>query len=397
MKRVFVMLLLVFAAAVQLSVARELIHFRDTTSSWEEIKSIASKEHKLIFIDAYTDWCSWCKVMDRETFSDTVVADFLNEKFIPVQYEMETGFGSKMSAKYHVSGFPTFLIFTPDGKLVGRLLGYQKSKEFLENLSNALDPSKYYNLTGLSASLDPGYPEFYKRSFVKKELRVRPDTATVLSFLRGQKDLSGEVAWSVMFRFSGMLTEPYKKFVYANYDRLKKMYGPGDVESAVAAFISSDLDNAIKANDETSLEKVIVASGKYLGAPSDDMRFSYRLRFYRGTNRWRPFADLIDSARNSANKPDENVINSYSWAIYELCSDKDIISRATKWMSEAVVTSPRYMLLDTYAALLFKNGEMKKAKQFAETAIETGKQEKEDVSETQELLKKINASLEKKL
>jgi len=66
-------------------------------------------------------------------------------------------------------------------------------------------------------------------------------------------------------------------------------------------------------------------------------------------------------------------------------------------MSDAVVASPRYMLLDTYAALLYKNGELTKAKEYAETAIASGKKENEDVSETEALLKKINAALEKKL
>jgi len=31
--------------------------------------------------------------MDKETFSDTAVANFMNEKFVPVHYEMETGSG----------------------------------------------------------------------------------------------------------------------------------------------------------------------------------------------------------------------------------------------------------------------------------------------------------------
>jgi len=55
------------------------------------------------------------------------------------------------------------------------------------------------------------------------------------------------------------------------------------------------------------------------------------------------------------------------------------------------------MLLDTYAALLFKSGDLKKAKEYAETAIEAGKKEKQDFQETQELLKNINAAIEKKL
>jgi thioredoxin-related protein len=376
--------------------ASELIHFKDTTSSWDDVKSIAAKEKKLIFIDAYTDWCSWCKVMERETFSDSVVANFINEKFIPVKYEMETGFGAVMSAKYRVNGFPTFLIFTPDGKLVNRILGYLKSKEFLEKLNIALDPAKHDNLTGISSALDPGFPEFYKQSFLKRETRQRSDSATVNSFLASAQDLSGEVAWSVMYRFSSLVTEKYKDFIYKNYDRLKKMYGTNDVESAVSSFLTADLAGAIKANDESALENIMSASQKYIDEPVGEMRLNYRMRFYRGTNRWTPFANLIDSLKASSNGSDENAMNSYSWAIYEKCDDNQVVARATKWMSDVVEKSPTYMLLDTYAALLFKNGELKKAKQYAELAIETGKKENEEVKETEALLKKITASLEKK-
>jgi len=386
------MLLLLSACCI----ASELIPFKDTTTSWDKIKTIAAQEKKLIFIDAYTDWCIWCKVMDKETFSDTAVANFMNEKFVPVHYEMETGFGMMMSEKYHVNAFPTFLIFTTDGKLVYRIVGYHKSKEFLEKLNAALDPSKQDNLTGISAALDPGFPQFYKDSFRKGKLRKRPDSATVNSYLASAPDLSDEVAWSVLYRFSSLATDRYKDFVYKNYDRLKKMYGTNDIGSTVSSFLSSDLAAAIKANDESGLEKILSASNKYFGISSDELQFSYRLGFYGGTKRWATFANLVDSAKHSGSGLDENVMNNYSWMIYQQCDDKEIVGRAAKWMSDVVAASPKYMLLDTYAALLYKSGDLKKAKLYAENAIETGKRGKEDVQETEELLKKINESLEKK-
>ncbi len=389
--KMMVMLLVLSASGI----ASELIPFKDTTTSWDNIKAIAAQEKKLIFIDAYTDWCSWCKVMDRETFSDTAVANFMNEKFVPVHYEMETGFGLIMSAKYRVNAFPTFLIFTPDGKLVHRIVGYHKSKEFLEKLNSSLDPSKQENLTGISAALDPGFPQFYKDSFLKGSLRKRPDSATVNSYLASARDLSNEVAWSVLYRFSNLATDRYKDFVYKNYDRLKKMYGVNDVGSAVTAFLSSDLAVAISTNDEAGLEKVLAASKKYFSS-NNELQFTYKLGFYSGTKRWTSFANLLDSAKNIGSGLDENVMNNCSWMVYQQCDDKEVVARATKWMSEVVEKSPKYMLLDTYAALLYKSGDMKKAKLYAETAIETGKKNKEDVQETVELLKKINGSLEEK-
>ncbi|RAW01902.1 thioredoxin [Pseudochryseolinea flava] len=50
-------------------------------------KSKTSK--RPIFIDVYTDWCGWCKVMDKNTFSDPKVADLLNEKFYAVKFDAE--------------------------------------------------------------------------------------------------------------------------------------------------------------------------------------------------------------------------------------------------------------------------------------------------------------------
>ena len=53
----------------------------------------------------------WCKVMDKETFSDTAVANFMNDKFLPGHYEMETGFGLVMSEKIPRQCFSDFSNF----------------------------------------------------------------------------------------------------------------------------------------------------------------------------------------------------------------------------------------------------------------------------------------------
>ena len=54
----------------------------------EAIKRSESEKRKF-FIDVYTDWCGWCKVMDRNTFSDPKVAEVLNTEFYPVKFDAE--------------------------------------------------------------------------------------------------------------------------------------------------------------------------------------------------------------------------------------------------------------------------------------------------------------------
>ena len=46
-------------------------------------------EKRKIFIDVFTEWCGWCKVMDKNTFPDMEVAKLLNERFYPVKFDAE--------------------------------------------------------------------------------------------------------------------------------------------------------------------------------------------------------------------------------------------------------------------------------------------------------------------
>jgi thioredoxin-related protein len=57
--------------------------------SFEEAVAKSKTEKRKIFVDVYTDWCGWCKVMDKKTFSDPKVAKILNENFYAVKFNAE--------------------------------------------------------------------------------------------------------------------------------------------------------------------------------------------------------------------------------------------------------------------------------------------------------------------
>jgi thioredoxin-related protein len=58
--------------------------------SLEEAVALQEKQPKTILIDAYTDWCGWCKVMDTTTFADPNIAGYINNMFYPVKFNAET-------------------------------------------------------------------------------------------------------------------------------------------------------------------------------------------------------------------------------------------------------------------------------------------------------------------
>lgn len=57
--------------------------------TFEEAMSLHEKEPKKLLIDLYTNWCGWCKVMDRETYSNPQLSSYINENFYPVKFNAE--------------------------------------------------------------------------------------------------------------------------------------------------------------------------------------------------------------------------------------------------------------------------------------------------------------------
>ncbi|PWJ44505.1 thioredoxin family protein [Sediminitomix flava] len=57
--------------------------------SFEKAMQENTSAQKMIFIDVYTDWCGYCKKMDKMTFKDPKVSSVLNEKFMPIKFNAE--------------------------------------------------------------------------------------------------------------------------------------------------------------------------------------------------------------------------------------------------------------------------------------------------------------------
>ncbi len=65
----------------------------ETEIKWYTLKEAIelNKTNKKKFaIDIYTSWCHWCKVMDKETFTDPGVIKYMNEHFYAIKFDAES-------------------------------------------------------------------------------------------------------------------------------------------------------------------------------------------------------------------------------------------------------------------------------------------------------------------
>ena len=95
----------------------------------------AEKTGKVVLADfTGSDWCVWCKRLDEEVFSKPAFQTWAEENVVllkldfPRQTEQPEALAKQnraLAQKYGIRGFPTILLLTEEGQVIGRL-GYQK-------------------------------------------------------------------------------------------------------------------------------------------------------------------------------------------------------------------------------------------------------------------------------
>ena len=103
----------------------------------------AKKTNKLVMVDFYTDWCGWCKTLDKKTYPDKTVVALTKARFIPVKINAEKE-GRAAAAKYSVRSYPMILFIDGDGNIAGRIGGYAPPAPFAEQMKKIADSAKAF-------------------------------------------------------------------------------------------------------------------------------------------------------------------------------------------------------------------------------------------------------------
>jgi thioredoxin-related protein len=57
--------------------------------TWDQAAAAQAKNPKPVMVDVYTDWCGWCKKMDKSTFESPEIVAYMNQHFYAVKFNAE--------------------------------------------------------------------------------------------------------------------------------------------------------------------------------------------------------------------------------------------------------------------------------------------------------------------
>ncbi|MBM4249923.1 MAG: DUF255 domain-containing protein [Euryarchaeota archaeon] len=107
-----------------------------TWHDFEEGMNLSLNKRVPALVDFYTDWCTWCKEMDKNTYSDDRVID-RTDGLVCIKVDGDAR--PDLVARFKVDGYPTTVFLNPDGSEKHRVVGYKAPDDFLKEIDYALD------------------------------------------------------------------------------------------------------------------------------------------------------------------------------------------------------------------------------------------------------------------
>lgn len=104
------------------------------TDDYEKALAQAKTEKKHVLLNfTGSDWCGWCIKLDKNVFSRPDFEAFAKENLVPVTVDFPqrkklekrvAEQNEKLKEEHGVSGFPTIVLLSPEGKVVQKWPGY---------------------------------------------------------------------------------------------------------------------------------------------------------------------------------------------------------------------------------------------------------------------------------
>ena len=383
--------------------------------NWEQACEKARAERKYIFVDVFATWCGPCKSMDREVYSSQLLGEKMKNKFVAIKIQADSSrlddemtrkrYGSARDfvRKNRITGYPTLLFFSPEGRLLEEELGYRNVNEFVSMIDRTLDPGTaalygkldayrsgvkdYANMGRLAlfvkqiirnSNLADSIAIDYKVHFLDKLSKSQICNREYFEFL-DQFPLcvtSSDAFFDLCYNQAELVDSIEGRKGWAKYQVERTVIR----ERLVTPFVLNGRP-IVKKPKWKDVEHNI--KGEYPKIAAELLVLQFQIKYYRSIDQdWKTWckymerkleADPPDSSGLASNWPVFVQLNLPAWDVFEHCDNRKVLKVALKWSELSIrlnSLNPDVQCLDTRANLLYKLGRKSEAMAQENAAIE---------------------------
>ena len=99
------------------------------SKSWDEASAEAKRSGRRLLAYFTSDHCGWCRVMEKRTLTDAEVVE-LSKSCVCVEVNINEDRNSRLTDVHRIDSIPRTIIFTPDGEVIERQIGYIPAAEY---------------------------------------------------------------------------------------------------------------------------------------------------------------------------------------------------------------------------------------------------------------------------
>ena len=361
--------------------------------TWEEGLAKAKTEGKILFVDAYAEWCGPCKRMAANTFPDEAVGEFFNKHFVSMKMDMEKTESTEFRRTHNASAYPTLLFIDYDDSEIHKKVGaldaaglIAQGKTAMSKIDRTADYAPLYEAGDRSPELVLNYVKSLNQA-------GKPALKIVNDYVNAKPDFSDEK--NLLILFEGTVQADSRIFsMMTKYEKqITAIVGKPAVDEKITNACKATVATAVEFKSSDLLVEAQEKCKKYVPSAFSKFELESNKEYALATKNAKLY---IKSAKGLADDKslDERARQMMLHSLIKesmnvFKKDEKVLKLAESYADNLVKIDDNYGNRYTLANVQYTYGNYKAAKTNAITALGQAKAKKVGTRSIEILIKKI--------
>jgi thioredoxin-related protein len=349
-------------------------------NDWQQTIEKAKRENKTIMVDLSTEWCTWCKVMDKKIFTDPEVLSLMQPKLNSYILDAEKdSIGQLLKLKYGIAAYPSFLFFTSQGEYLETWSGSMPKEYWVQYIKDSIDVEPMKR-PGIPTGLSFQWPDFVQKE-IKANFKKSAPSDSVLTNYFLQCNFKNFIDFNVCRFYPKNIPDSLLGVMLNDKEWLNQNYGEDIVNELLSMSINWKAYGQIQ---NSNWSKAWYYMNQYaVNFPQNDWElFNVKLFYFESKNE---VDSLIKLGLDKPSFVDEHIASEIIEFICEHGKTKEHFKQAELWNQAELRKTIVFKFAKYQAQICFKLSDIEEAKRWAKIALEKAKNEGVQLSKDDEL------------